>query len=168
VRDGVAELAALVDRPGSLRRGVAGDASGKGELTEEPLQSGLVATDARVDLAVGPLQVGVRDHARATVPGSRDIDGVEVVRPDHPVGMDIDEVETRCGAPVSEQAGLHVRELERFLEQGIVEEVDLADRQVVGGPPVRVQALHLLLAEGLTRLGCGSGSSGGGHPAFSF
>jgi len=52
VDQGVAELAALVDRPGSLRCHVAGNATREGELAEQCPHPVLVLADGRVDLAV--------------------------------------------------------------------------------------------------------------------
>ena len=43
--DRIAQLAALVDRARRLRRDVAGDPAGEGELLEQPLQPGLVLAD---------------------------------------------------------------------------------------------------------------------------
>ena len=65
VRERVAELAALVDRAGRLRRHVAGDAARERELGEEPLHALLVLRDVRVDLAVGAFEIGVGHQARA-------------------------------------------------------------------------------------------------------
>src|SRR5439155_12224597 len=142
------ELAALVDRSRRLRRGVAGDASRKRELAEQPTQPLLVAADVRVDLAVGALEVQIRHDTRATVAGSRDVDAVQVPRTDHPVEVGIDEVEPRRRAPVSEQPRLGVRELQGFAQQRIVEQVDLPNGQVVGGTPVRVQRVERLIRQG--------------------
>ena len=65
VRERVAELAALVDRAGRLGRDVARDAARERELAEEPAHPVRVAGDARVDLAVRALEVGVGDDRRA-------------------------------------------------------------------------------------------------------
>jgi hypothetical protein len=50
----------------------------------------------------------------------------------------IEKVEPRRGAPVAQQARLHVVERQRPLQQGIVFQVDLADGKIVGGAPVGV------------------------------
>ena len=75
----VAELAALVDRARRLGRDVAGDAAREGELPEQPAQALLVGRHARVDLAVGALEVGAGHEAGPAVPGPGDEDRVEVV-----------------------------------------------------------------------------------------
>jgi hypothetical protein len=70
--------------------------------------------------------------------GTGDVDHVEVVLLDHPVQVDVDEVQTRRGSPVAEEPRLDVLLGQRLLEQRVVVKIDLADRQVVGGAPVRV------------------------------
>ena len=82
VRQRVAELAALVDRAGRLRRGMAGDPAREGELAQQPAQALLVVADVRVDLAVGALEVDVGHQARAAVAGPGDIDHAEVALAD--------------------------------------------------------------------------------------
>ena len=94
--------------------------------------------DVRVDLAVSPLEIGVRHQAGPAVAGAGDVDHVEVVLLDHAVEVDVDEVQTGCGAPVAQEPRLDVLLGERLLEQRVVVEIDLADRQVVGGAPVGV------------------------------
>src|SRR5208282_1380088 len=53
------------------------------------------------------------------------------------VQVNIDEVQTRRGSPMARQSRLDVILGEGLLEQRVVVEIDLTDRQVVGGPPVR-------------------------------
>ena len=146
VRERVAELAALVDRAGRLGRDVARDPAREGELPEELAQPLLVQADVRVDLAVGALEVGVGDEAGAAVAGAGDVDRVEVARPDRAVEVRVDEVQAGRRAEVPEQARLDVARLERLAEQRVVEQVDLADGEVVRGPPVRVEQLELCAA----------------------
>ena len=124
--------------PGVVGRDVAGDPAGERELLEQLLQPGLVLADVRVDLAVGAFQVGVADQRRAAVPGPGDIEHVQVVFLDHPVQVHVDEVLARGRAPVPDHQRLHVRQRQRPFQQRIVVQVELADRQVVRRPPVRV------------------------------
>lgn len=48
-----------------------------------------------------------------------DDDHVQIVVPDQPIQVDIKQVQSGHGAPVAEQAGLDVLELERGLEEGL-------------------------------------------------
>ena len=139
----VAQLAALVDRAGRLGRGVAGNASREGELVEEGPHPGQILGHLRIDLAVGAFQVGVGHHPGTAVAGAADVDDVEVPGPDDPVEVGVDEVETGCRPPVTEQPGLDVLGRQRLAQQRVVQQVDLPDRQVVGRPPVGVDQLHL-------------------------
>ena len=57
-----------------------------------------------------------------------------------PVQQDVDHRQAGAGAPVAEQPRLDVLERERLAQQGVVLQVDLADREVVGrGPPAQVE-----------------------------
>ncbi len=147
----ISEFSALVDRPRAFRRHVAGNAAGKRELKEELLQPGLVPADVGIDLAVGALEIGVAHDRRPAVPGAGDVDHVEIVFPDHPVQVHVDEILPGGRAPVSQQHALDVREHQRSLQQRIVVKIDLPDRQVVGGAPVGVH-----LPEQFRRQGTGA------------
>ena len=139
VRQRVTQLAALMNRAGCLRRDVARNAAGKGELFEQPLHPVFILRDVGIDFAVGAFQVGVRHQSRPAVARPGDVDDVQVVFLDDPVQMDVDEVQPRRRAPVAEQARLDVRQLERLLQQRIVVEINLPDREVVGRPPIGIQ-----------------------------
>ena len=149
----VAEFAALVDGARRLRRDVTGDAAREGELAEQLAHALAVGADVRVDLAVGPLQVGVGHETGAAMTGPGDVDGVQVPVADDAVHVGVDEVEARRRAPVPQQARLDVLGQQRLAQQRVGEQVDLADREVVGGPPVRVEAAHLVGREGRVRRG---------------
>ncbi len=140
VGQGVAQLTPLVDRSGRLGRGVAGDAARERELLEQRLDPLGIGADVRVELAVAALEPGVGHHAGAAVARPADVDDVEVALADHPVEVDVEEVEPRGRAPVAEQAGLDVLRLQFLPQEGVVQQVDLAHREVVGGPPVGVDA----------------------------
>ena len=153
VAQGVAQLAAFVDAARGLRGDVAGDAAGEAELLEQPLHPLRVLADVRIDLAVGAFEVGVGDQRRAAVPRADDVDHVQVIALDDPVEVDAEHVQARRRAPVAEQPRLDVLPLERLFQERIVEQVDLADRQVVGGPPVGVHLAQLLGGERTCRRG---------------
>src|SRR5262249_51910823 len=99
--------------------------------------------DLGVYFAVGAFQVGVRNQGWSAVTGADDVDHVEVVALDDPVEMDIQHVEPRRCAPVPEQPRLDVLALELTLQQRVVQQVDLPDRQIFRPPPVRVHCLQL-------------------------
>jgi hypothetical protein len=86
-----------------------------------------------VDFTVGTFKIGVCDQARSTVTWASYVDNVEVVFLDQAVEMDVDEVQTGRGAPMTQEAGLDVLEFERFLQEGIGIKIDLPDGEIVCG-----------------------------------
>ena len=87
----------------------------------------------------------------ATSPGPAmarpgDVDHREVVGFDDAVQMHIDEVEARRRAPMAEQARLDVLELERLFQERIVEQVDLADGEIVRRPPPAIDEVEFRVA----------------------
>ena len=148
VCQGIPELAALVDRPRHLRRHVAGDPAGK----ENWRNSWRIPVSSRRDVAVhlGPraLQPRVGHGSRPAVARAHDVDDVEIALADHAVDVGVDEVEARRRAPVAEEARLDMLGGQRLAQQRVVEEVDLSDRQVVGGPPPTVDCLEFVVGGG--------------------
>ncbi len=144
VQQRISQLAAFVDRAGSFRRDVAGDAAGKRELLEEPLHPLRILRDVGETLGVASLQPGIGDHARTSVTRSADVDHVEVVLHDGAVAVDVDEIEAGRGSPVPQQARLDVLDLERLGQQRIVVEINLSDRQIVRGAPVCIDPAELI------------------------
>ena len=142
VRQGVPQFAAFVDAAGRLRRDVTRNAAGEAELLEQPLQPDFVLRDMRVDFAVGAFEVGVRHKRRPAVPGAGDEKHVQVLIHNDAVQVDVDEVQAGRRAPVPEQPGFDVLTPQRFFQERVVEQVDLADRQVVGRSPVRVHRVE--------------------------
>ena len=106
MREGVAELAAFVDRARRLRRYVRRDAAGERELPEQATQAVHVVADRRVDLAVRAFQIRVGDSGRSAVTRAHHVDRVEPPTADDAVEMDVDEVQPGRRAPVPEQARL--------------------------------------------------------------
>ncbi len=143
VRQRVAELPALVDRAGGLRRDMARHPAGERELAEQHLHAGRVARHARVHLAVAALQPAVGQRGRAAVTRPDHVHHGLVTGGDRPVQVCPDEVQPGGGAPVTEQPGLDVLGPQRLGQQRVGHQVDLADRQVVGGPPVTIERAGL-------------------------
>src|SRR5262249_39228796 len=102
MRERVAEFAAFVNRTGCLRGHVARDAARKRELREKAFHALLIERDVRITLTVGPFELSVRAQAGPAVARTRDVDHVEIVLLDHPVQVDIDEVQAWRRSPVAE------------------------------------------------------------------
>src|SRR5262249_48353153 len=79
------------------------------------------------------------------VAGPADEDGVEVALADRAVEVGVEEVQAGCRPPVPEQARLHVLRPQRLAQERIVGQVDLPDREGVGGAPVRGQHTQLVV-----------------------
>ena len=139
----VAEFAALVDRAGAFGRRVTRNSAGKRELLEQAPQAVGVAADLRVDLAIGALEVGARDHRGSAVTRSRHVDHVEIVLLDDPIQMRVNEILAGCRAPVAEQHALDVLRLQRLAQQRIIAQINLPDCQIIRGPPIRVELAQL-------------------------
>src|SRR5262249_43815022 len=140
------------------------NAAGKRELPEKPAHPVGVAGDGGVDLAVCALEVGVGHDSRSAVAGPHDVYRVKVPRLYHPVQVHVHEVQAWRRPRVAEQAGLDVLRTERLTEQWVVEQVDLADREVVGRAPVSVHAAQVVRGQWLSgRAGRAAGCSGTPH-----
>jgi hypothetical protein len=59
--------------------------------------------------------------------------------------MDVEEVQPRGCAPVTEQSPLDMLAAQRLSQKRIVEEIDLADRQIVRRPPPGVKETKLVV-----------------------
>src|ERR1700677_3029838 len=114
VRKRVTKLAALVDRAGRLRRHMARNPAGERELREEPLHALHVLRDSWIDFAVGAFEISVGDQPRPAMPGTGDVDHVQIVLFDQPIEVRVNEVEAGRRAPMPEEAGLDVLLLERL------------------------------------------------------
>ncbi len=159
MRERIAELAALVDRTRAFGRDVARDPARPGKLPEQPLHPAAAALDRGIMLGVGAFEIGVGDQPRPAMPRPDDVDHVEIVRDDQPVEMRVDEIEPGRRAPMAEQPRLDVGAAERPLEQGIVAQVDLPDREIIRRAPIGVERCDLVAGEGIghTRLRAAAG-----------
>ena len=70
--------------------------------------------------------------------GTNDIDHVEIVVLDQPVEVHIQEVKSRRGSPMTEQARLDVLQRQRRFEQRVVLQIDLPNRKIVRRAPIGV------------------------------
>src|SRR5262249_35630377 len=107
---------------------VAWNAAWKGELLEQALHPFFILRNVWVNLAVGPLEVSVGHKPRSAVTRAGDVDHVEVMLVDQPVQVDINEVQTRRRAPMTEGRWLDVFLRQRFPQQWVVVKVNLPNR----------------------------------------
>ena len=131
-----------------LGGGLAGDPAGEGELPEQPLHTGGILADVGIDLAVRAVQIVLGHHGVSTVSGAGEIDHIQVIFDDGPVEMGINEVLARAGAPMPHDGALQMFLLQRLPQQGIVQQIELAGGQIVGGTPIGVNGLDLFPGQG--------------------
>ena len=102
VCDGIAQLAALIDRTRRLRRAVRRHAARERELLEQLLHAGLVLRDVRIHLTVGAVEIIIRNIEISAVSGPGEQNQVQIVPLDCPVQMHEDKILSRHRAPVSD------------------------------------------------------------------
>ena len=149
MRQGIAELAALIDGAGSFGSHMAGDAAREGELLAQLLQAVHILADVGIHLAVGALQIGVGHEEISAVAGAGYQDHVLIILLDDTIQMHIDKVLTGNGSPVSHDLLLHVIQRERFAKKGVVQQVKLCGAEIVGGAPVGIHFLQIFICERL-------------------
>ena len=140
---------------GRLGGDVAWDASGKRELPEKASHPVAVTADRRVPLAVSAFQPGTGVGPGPAVTGPHHVHRVELAGPDGPVGVGVDEVEPGGRPPVAEQTRFDVFGLQGPVQERVVHQVDLPDRQVVRGAPPSVDYPQLLAVERAGHVGQG-------------
>ena len=126
---------------------MAGDAAGKRELFEQFSESSLVLRDLGVDFAVCPFQIRVAHDRGSTMSGAGDVDHVQIEVLNHTIQMHIDKVLSRSGPPMAEQVRLDMRSLQWLVEQWVVVQINLANRQIVRSSPIGIHLAKEILGE---------------------
>jgi hypothetical protein len=116
-------------------------------LLEELLHALLVLGNIWVDFAVGAFQPCIGDYSRTAVSRARHKNDIEVLLFDDPVKVHVSEVESRRRPPVAEQARFDVLALERPFQKGIVEEINLANGEIVGCAPIGINLAEQIQRE---------------------
>src|SRR5262245_18617956 len=117
-----------MDRARRFGSHMAWNPAGKRELLEESFHSFFVLRNIRINLTIRPLQVSIGHQSGSAVSRSRDINHIQVMRPNHPVEMHVNKVQSRRGAPVTQEPWFDVLLAERFLQQRIVVKINLPYR----------------------------------------
>ena len=81
------------------------------------------------------------------MPRAGQVDHVGVGVLNQAVQMHVDEAEAGRGSPVTQQPRLDVLRPQRLAQQGVLLQVDLADRQVIGRLPVPMHVLQTVWIE---------------------
>jgi hypothetical protein len=149
VRDGVTKLTTFVNTSRGLRSCVTANASRERELLEEALHTLSILRLVRVDFGVNSLEERVGNDGRGTVARTRDEEGIEIVLLNQTVHVNVGKRLTSVRAPMSKETRLDVLDLERFLQQRVLTEVEHTQAQVHAGMEVTVHLVDLILAERL-------------------
>src|SRR5258708_16809132 len=96
---------------------VTGNASGKRKLREQSLHPLRILGDVGIELAVCSFEISVGDEPGSTMPRPSDVDNVQIMLLDETIEVDINEVEARRLAPVTEEPALNVLDLQRLAQQ---------------------------------------------------
>ena len=138
VRDGVTQLAALIDGTRGLRSNMACDAAWEGELLEQALHALQVLAYVRVNFAVGAFQIGVCNKEVAAMSRTGQQNHVQIIPLDYTVQVYIYKVLARYSTPVSYNLLLNLLHCQRLAQQRVVQQVQLAGSQIVGCTPIRI------------------------------
>lgn len=126
------------------------DAAREAKLLKQALHALPVAGYVGVYFLIAAVQPVLGHHGVAAVAGAGDIYHVEVEFLYDPVQMRVDEVLSGDGAPVADDLLLDVILAEGLFEKRVVQQVELAGREVVGGAPVPVHCGELFLGRGFS------------------
>src|SRR5690348_16999318 len=74
------------------------------------------------------------------------------------VEMNIDEIKSWSGAPMSEQTRLDMLGLQRLAKQRVVVQIDLPHGEIIRRPPIRIHSAQLVCREHLGWYLGGSGT----------
>ena len=127
MRKGISQLATFVDRARSFWRHVTRDAPRERELLEQPLHALFVQRDVRIHLAIRAIEPRIRHQGWTAMTGTGDVDHVQITLVDDAIEMRVDEVQSRRGAPVTEQPRLDVFSQQGPGEQRVVVQINLPD-----------------------------------------
>src|SRR5579885_2996979 len=119
MRKAVAQLAAFMNRAGSLRRAVAANATGEGELAKKLPHARLVLAYFRINFRIRSFQIGIGQCGRRAMPGAGDVNHVQVQLLDQPVQMDPEKGLSGVRSPVPEQPLLDVSGRSGSLRRGL-------------------------------------------------
>ena len=121
--DGVSQLAALIDRTGSFRRHMAGDATGERKLLAQTLQTRNVLADIGVYLAIGTFQIGIGNEEVAAVTRAGDQDHVQIILIDDSIQMGIDKILPWHRAPMTDDLLLDMIHGQGLAKERVIQQI---------------------------------------------
>lgn len=156
VRDGVTKFAAFVDGTGVLRCAVRTYASRKRKLPEEFEHARFVAALIRINLGVVAFEITVGQRSWRAMPGTGNINDIQIILLDEPIQVDPNQGLARIGAPMTQEPILDVLRLQRLAEKRVPAKINHAHRQIVASSPVGVDLPQLFGRKRRLNFGCAS------------
>src|SRR5438552_974208 len=98
-----------------------------GELGEQLVHAFRILGDLWIEFGIRAFQIGVGHNSRPAMTWSGNVNGIQIMGPDQPVHMDVDEVESGRGSEMPQQPGFYMFQLQRLAQQRIVVQIDLPD-----------------------------------------
>src|SRR6266699_3343783 len=147
---GIAQLPSLVNSSWNTWIEMAWKSAGPGKAAHKVFNSSAIERQLWIEFMQGAFYIQVCQIRGSTMPRSRDQKHIDVVALDEMVEVSIDQVDTRPGAPVTQQAVIDMLRFQWFLKQHVRFEINLCSRKVVGDAPVagnRIQLRTLSLAD---------------------
>src|SRR3569623_3314 len=141
---------------------MARDAAGKRKLTKQTLDALHILRDGRIELAVGALQIGIRDNSRSTMARAGHEQDVQIALFDETVEVRVNEIQSGYRSPVTKKPRFNMLDSKWNLQQRIVEQVDLTDGKIVGCPPPCIDETKLVVRQRCIRHHVTSGTRTGG------
>ena len=123
-----AQLATFVDRARNLWRDMARQATREREALKELFHARFILWAVWISLTEGTLEINVAHKSWASVTRTRNINHVQIKLGNNAVKMGIDEILARRSSPVTKQKILNMFSIKWLAEQGIIAQVDLANR----------------------------------------
>ncbi len=117
---------------------MAGNAAGEGKLLEHLFHTFFVAADVRINLAVASVQVGIGNQKVSAVSRPGEQDHIQIVALDGAVAVDVHEILSGYGSPVTDDFFLDLVHGKGFTQQRIVQQVELSGGEIVCRTPVSV------------------------------
>ena len=121
---------------------MAGNPARKRKLLEEFLHAFGILRNVGIHFAIRAFQIGVGHQPWAAMTWASNIDGIKIMALDHTIQMNIDKIQSRRRTPMAEQSWLDVLKLQGFFQQGVIEQINLPHRKIVGGTPISMYFLQ--------------------------
>ena len=134
----IAKFASLMHGVRRVRSAMARNTAGRRKRTKEKPHTVDVLGNFRMHFGISSFEVCAGVQGRPSVAGARNVNDICIRFPDQPVQMNVDEILPGRCAPMPQQARLDVFFCERLAQQRIIEEIDLADAEIIRGAPIAI------------------------------